>query len=489
VTREIVLPRVSLVLLVGASGSGKTTFAQRHFKPTEVLSSDRFRQMIGDDANDQRVSREAFEVLRFVAELRLSRWRLTVVDATNVRGERRRPFLDLARRRGIPAVAIVLDLPAEVSVERNRGRPEREVPEEVVREQQRRLARSLPGMADEGFAAVLVLRAPEEVDAVRIVRAAGRGSGSAVGGAVVPAGDAAAVARGQEAATGEAAEGSALEATPRADRVDRHAGPAADGYDIIGDVHGCADELEQLLERLGYEVIDRRPGRALDAGPLYRPPDGRIAVFLGDLVDRGPRILDTLRIVARMRVAGWAVSVMGNHEQKLLRKLQGRDVVGKSGLETTLAEIEALPARTRERFAADLRAWLESLPLYLTLDDDRVVVAHGGLREDLQGRDGGAVRSFALYGDPTGELDAYGLPIRRDWAAEYRGARFVAYGHTPVAEPKWAENAVDIDTGCAFGGSLTCLRWPERETVSVRAARVYRHPGRPFLPEHGQDAG
>ena len=477
-TREIVLPRVCLVLLVGASGSGKTTFAKRHFRPTEVLSSDLFREMIGDDANDQRVSREAFEVVRFVAELRLSRWRLTVIDATNVRRERRRPFLDLAKRRGIPAVAIVLDLPAQLSVERSRGRPEREVPEEVVLDQQRRLGKSLPGMAEEGFAAVHVLRTAEEVDGVRIVRAGGRGGERTEGEAA----DAAQAVDGGATTDGEPL-------APAAEAGDRHAGPAADGYDIIGDVHGCADELEQLLERLGYQVIDRRPGRGLDSGPLYRPPDGRIAVFLGDLVDRGPRILDTLRIVARMRAAGWAVSVMGNHEQKLLRKLQGRDVVVKSGLETTLAEIEALPAKSRDRFMADLRAWLESLPLYMILDEDRLVVAHGGLREDLQGRDGGAVRSFALYGDPTGDVDQYGLPIRRDWAAEYRGARFVAYGHSPVAEPKWAENAVDIDTGCAFGGSLTSLRWPEREIVSVRAARVYRHPGRPFLPEHADTAG
>ena len=107
------------------------------------------------------------------------------------------------------------------------------------------------------------------------------------------------------------------------------------------------------------------------------------------------------------------------------------------------------------------------------LDDGRLVVAHAGLKEEMQGRASGRVRDFALYGETTGETDEFGLPVRLDWAQNYRGRALVVYGHVAVSEPRWLNNTVNIDTGCAFGGRLTALRYPEKELVTVPAGRIY----------------
>ncbi|HEY2429765.1 MAG TPA: AAA family ATPase, partial [Acidimicrobiales bacterium] len=251
----ISIPKLSLVVLIGPSGSGKSTFARRHFRPTEILSSDGCRGWVSDDENDQSVTRDAFEVLRFVAAKRLALGRLTVIDATNVQPEARKPLVELARQYHCLPVAVVLDMPERTCQERNRGRPDRDFGPHVVRNQSSQLRRSLRGLRKEGFRHVFVMETPEEVEAAAVER--------------VPLWN---------------------------DRRDEH-GP----FDIIGDVHGCCDELEELLRRLGYEVAAYAPGMpALIAGPAYVHPEGRKAVFLGDLVDRGPRILDTVRLVATM---------------------------------------------------------------------------------------------------------------------------------------------------------------------------------------------
>ncbi len=251
-------------------------------------------------------------------------------------------------------------------------------------------------------------------------------------------------------------------------------------FDIIGDVHGCCHELERLLKQLGYVLQERRPGNGLSDGPVFMHPQGRIAVFLGGLVDRGPCILETLRLVHNMVIAGSGLSVIGNHDDKLLRKLKGHNVKIKHGLDITMAELEALPHEDRRHLGKALKAFLESLPYYLVLDHGRLVVAHAGLIEELQGKHNNRVKEFALYGAPTGEKDEYGLPVREDWAKSYSGDALVVYGHTPVAEPYWRNNTVDIDTGCIFGGYLTALRYPEREVVSVAADKVYYQSSKPF---------
>jgi protein phosphatase len=326
---EIFIPDLCLVALVGASGSGKSSFAKRHFKPTEVLSSDFCRGLVSDDENDQAATKDAFEVLNFIAAKRLAAGRLVVVDATNVQKEARKPLVALAREHDVLAVAIVLDLPEAVCRERNRSRPDRDFGPHVVRNQVRGLHRSLRGLKREGFRHVAVLSSPEEVEAAVLTR------------------------------------------RPLWTDHRGETGP----FDIIGDVHGCADELVELLEDLGYGV------EASDGGFEVRPPEGRRAVFLGDLVDRGPKTPDVLRLVMGMVGSGTAMCVPGNHDAKLVRALRGKDVQLKYGLSGTMEQLGTEPPEFRDEVAS----FLDRLVSHYVLDGGRLVVAHAGLKERFQG--------------------------------------------------------------------------------------------------------
>jgi diadenosine tetraphosphatase ApaH/serine/threonine PP2A family protein phosphatase len=252
---------------------------------------------------------------------------------------------------------------------------------------------------------------------------------------------------------------------PRIDR--RHdSGP----FDIVGDVHGCYDELRDLLARLGYRVDEQKT--AWEARVRLFHPEGRRLVFVGDLVDRGPNTPAVLQLAMDAVDDETALCVVGNHDDKLRRKLAGRRVKIAHGLAESLAQL----AETPRAFVDRVYYFLSALPPYLWLDGGRLVVAHAGLKTSLQGSDGERVRDFALYGDTTGEVDDVGLPVRRNWALKYRGRAAVVYGHTYVAQPEWVNNTIDIDTGCVFGGALTALRYPERELVLVPAKRVYWQP-------------
>ena len=169
---------------------------------------------------------------------------------------------------------------------------------------------------------------------------------------------------------------------------------------------------------------------------------------------------------------------------KLMRKLRGKNVPITHGLAESLAQLEAEP----EEFRQKVVAFLDDRVSHYVLDDGKLVVAHAGMKETMQGRGSGQVRDFALYGETTGETDEFGLPVRYNWAAEYRGRATVVYGHTPVFKPEWLNNTICVDTGCVFGGWLTALRYPERELVSVPAARTYWLPAKPFLAPDVQAA-
>ncbi|MCZ2815634.1 polynucleotide kinase-phosphatase [Modestobacter sp. VKM Ac-2984] len=427
--RELAVPELSLVVLIGASGSGKSTFARKHFRHTQVLSSDVCRGLVADDENDQSATPAAFAVLHAIAAARLRAGRLTVVDATNVKREDRASLVQLARDHDVLPLAIVLDVAEGVCLARNAARPDRDLAPTVVSRQRAELRRGLRGLSREGFRKVHLLSSPEEVDA--------------------------AVLTYEKAYSDLRAE----------------TGP----FDVVGDVHGCRAELEELLGRLGYELVRDPQGRPVDAVP----PAGRRAVFLGDLVDRGPDSPGVLRLVMGMVSAGHALCVPGNHENKLVKALRGRDVQITHGLETTLAQLEA---ETPE-FRREVEDFCYGLVSHYVLDGGALVVAHAGLTEELHGRASGRVRSFALYGDTTGETDEFGLPVRYPWAQDYRGRAMVLYGHTPVPEPEWVNNTMCLDTGCVFGGRLTALRYPERELVDVPAHRTWYEPARPFLSE------
>ena len=435
---KITIPELSLVILIGASGSGKSTFAHRHFRNTEILSSDFFRGLVSDDENDQSATKDAFESLHYILAKRLAAGRLTVIDATNVQKEARRPLLELARKYHFFAVAIALNLPESLCYERNQQRPDRQFGPHVVRNHTKGLRRSLKGLKREGFRYIYTLDSLEAIKAAKIER------------------------------------------QPLWNNRKYDHGP----FDIIGDLHGCCDELEQLLQQLGYQPQTvTKPTDSFWNFPVYTHPEGRRALFLGDLVDRGPRILDTVKLVHNMVTLESAVCIMGNHENKLLRLLNGRKVNMSYGLEQTVTEIEAIEENRRDQDKAEIRSFLNSLISHYVLDEGKLVVAHAGLREELQGRGSGYVRDFALYGETTGETDEFGHRVRYNWATDYRGKATVVYGHTPVMEPAWLNNTIDIDTGCVYGGRLTALRYPEKELVSVKALKVYREPSKPLDEE------
>ncbi|GAA2414960.1 polynucleotide kinase-phosphatase [Actinomadura vinacea] len=430
------VPEMGLVVLVGVSGSGKSHFARRHFKPTQVVSSDYCRGVVSDDENDQSATGDAFDLLHYIVRKRLRRGLLTVVDATNVQPKARESLLRIAKDHDVLSVAIVLDVPERVAADRNAARPERShLPDHVVPRQRRELRRGLRALQSREFKRSYVLEGTEAIDAATIVH--------------------------------EKAWNDKRELT----------GP----FDVIGDVHGCRAELEELLGDLGYEIERDALGRAAGANH----PGGRTAVFVGDLVDRGPDSPGVLRLVMGMVAAGQALCVSGNHEAKLVKALRGRKVRVAHGLAESLEQLAAEP----DDFRAGALAFMDGLISHYVLDDGRLVVAHAGLKEDYQGRASGRVRSFALYGDTTGETDEYGLPVRYPWARDYRGRAMVVYGHTPIPVPEWINNTICLDTGAVFGGRLTALRYPERELVSVAARQVWYEPTRPLEVPAAAPAG
>ncbi|MBU3888757.1 polynucleotide kinase-phosphatase [Methylosinus sp. KRF6] len=420
------IPDFCLVVLIGATGAGKSSFASRWFKPTEVISSDHCRGLVCDDETDQSASADAFALVAAIAEKRLKNRRLAVIDATNVRAADRKSWVELARRWHALPVAIVVDPGLDVCIERNKARPDRDfgpgVPQRMIQE----IHRGLRGLANEGFRQIWKLSSVAAIEAAVVER------------------------------------------RPMWTDKRDDAGP----FDVIGDVHGCLDELRRLLESLGYVVEGEGDAVAVSA------PHGRKLVFVGDLVDRGPDVPGVLRLAMAAQEAGVAYVVQGNHDRKLSRWLEGRKVTVGHGLQESIDQLAQEPAEFRERvktFLADLRS-------HYWLDGGKLAVAHAGLKEEMIGRGSPAVREFALFGETTGETDEFGLPVRLDWAANYRGRSAIVYGHTPTPDAEWVNNTICVDTGCVFGGKLTALRWPERGLVEVPAARVYCEPARPLAP-------
>ncbi len=334
----IEVPELCLLLLIGPAGAGKSTFAAARFKPTEVVSSDACRALIADDQDDQSATPAAFQVLHLIASLRLRRRRLTVVDAVNARPADRQPLLDLAREHDCAAVAVVLDLPAELCIDRDRARRGRTVGRRVIAAQQAAIGRSLPGLPAEGFAAVHVLSSTEDIEAATVRR--------------VP-----------------------LPVNRRWEQ-----GP----FDVVGDVHGRLDALVTLLERLGYRV-ERGPSGAAHPEAAAHPA-GRRAVFVGDLVDGRPDDAAVTRLVRGMVNAGTALAVLGDRDHEL---------------PGSLAEPEA--------------AFLRGLPSHLVLARGRLVVAHAGIRAEMQGRDSPRITRFCLTAarPPAGALPRVAGPDAR----------------------------------------------------------------------------
>lgn len=418
------IPDYSLILLFGASGAGKTTFAQQHFRPTEILSSDHFRAMVCDDENNQAVTATAFEALHKVLEARLTNRRLTVIDATNLTPKSRSPLLALAKRYHCPVLAMVLDLPLKTLLKRRKQRTDRTVPAAAVQSQHRLMHKNQGRLKGEGVKEVHHLKGPEQIAALRF------------------------------------------------ERIDYWAESKADKgpFDLIGDIHGCYDELVLLLHKLGYEI------RQQDSAPCAVHSQGRKLIFLGDLVDRGPKTPQVIRLVLATVNAGLGYCAPGNHDIKLCRKLKGNDVTIRHGLQESLDQLEAEP----QAFKQQIVTFFEEQPSHHIFDGGSLVAVHAGIKASFINRRSKRIWAFALYGDTTDELDEAGFPIRRNWATSYTGKAMIVYGHTPVPQPVWENNTINLDTGCVFGHSLTALRYPERLLVSVAAQAQYYQPGPSF---------
>jgi protein phosphatase len=422
------IPRFSLVFLIGTSGSGKSTFARKHFEPFEILSSDTFRGWVCNDENALDATSDAFEALYFILKKRLTRKLLTVIDATNLQDSARKGLLEIAKNFHCLSVAFVFHFPEKVCLERNRLRSDRQVPAYVIPQQYQQLLRAEKKLKKEGFHSIHRFETQTALDEVTLVR---------------------------EALWTERLE---------------EKGP----FDIIGDVHGCGEELVALLQKLGYTWEPEKDPRYTPC--TFSHPQQRRIIFLGDLVDRGPQVPQVLRVAMQLCHQGKALLVPGNHEVKLVKALRGASVKIAHGLEQSLEQIHKEPPA----FQTEVLTFLDRLVSHYLLDEGQLVVAHAGMKEDLQGRTSARVRDFALYGETTGEIDEFGLPVRYPWAESYRGKAMVVYGHTPVPSAEWLNHTINIDTGCVFGGELTALRYPEKELVAVKAKQVYFEPLKPF---------
>ncbi|MBL4847881.1 MAG: metallophosphoesterase [Planctomycetes bacterium] len=419
--RELEIPSPSLVLIWGCEGSGAGAFAERLFG-ARALRARTFRRAVSGEADAPRWAGPfAASVLATVAERRArgASGLPLAVEFEPWEGHDPTAFSTIARRAGLPCRVLALSVPARRCRAR---RPDLSVEETSA--QRKRFDQALGELRKRKGVSVEVLAHPDQITGWR---------------------------------------GRPLACDRRDER-----GP----FDLIGDVHGCYEELVLLLGQLGYTRDD--------AGG-YQHPEGRRLVFLGDFTDRGPRNLDALRLVMRA-VAGGALAVRGNHDDKLRRYLAGRKVSISHGLQVTVDELEALPEGEALPFRTAVEDFLADLPSHLVLDGGDLVAVHGGLEERLIGREGGRVDSFALYGDPSGKLDADGYPERRDWAQAYRGPAWIAYGHTPIGHAAWRHRTICIDQGCVFGGALSALRWPERTTLCVPAQSSHSPPRGSFRP-------
>ncbi|WP_019240521.1 MULTISPECIES: bis(5'-nucleosyl)-tetraphosphatase PrpE [Bacillus] len=233
--------------------------------------------------------------------------------------------------------------------------------------------------------------------------------------------------------------------------------------DIIGDIHGCLPEFEQLTTTLGYNWSS--------GIPIH--PEGRKLAFVGDLTDRGPQSIKVIEIVFELVKKKRAFYSPGNHCNKLYRYFLGRNVSITHGLETTVAEYKSLSPNEQKVISDKFIDLYENSPLYQVLDEGKIVIAHAGIRADYIGRTDKKVKTFVLYGDITGQFHPDGHPIRRNWAKYYKGSATIVYGHTPVIDPFILNNTYNIDTGCVFGGKLTALRYPEMKLVSVPSSMPY----------------
>ncbi|MGW8957420.1 polynucleotide kinase-phosphatase [Paenibacillus sp. NPDC055715] len=439
--RTIELPHAGLVVLVGASNSGKTTLLDRLVSEgilleTEIVSSDHFRKLVGDTEfidwrglprlesdvlfyEYQQMSAKAFEAMDTILAMRCRLNKLTVVDATHLYAEDRQKYVQLAGKANVPVIAIVLDVPESVLLERDSGR-EHPRGRQRVKQQAQQLKRNLRGLRAEGFDSCYVLKDVKEMSFVR-----------------------------------------------RDHPLFHEIGA---GIDIIGDIHGCYREMMEVIDQLGYTE---------DAEGLYRHFDGRKLVSVGDVMSRGPESLQAMCFWKKQVDAGLAYMIDSNHGWKIGRYLDGRKVTLSHGDERFAMELTQYEHKAgkeaAEQLRSELRDFLLAAPSHLIFGRDglrNVVVAHAGIKDHYIGKQSARISDYCRYGD-TEEQDANGKPIRKDWFVEHESGEIVVWGHDPRPQPTIVNQTVNIDQGVVFGGMLTAYRYPEKEFISVPAYENY----------------
>lgn len=439
---NIRLPYAGIVLLVGPSNSGKTTLLKQlvnngQILPSEIVSSDECRVLVSDvefidwtqRPNDeaeglfdayQKISAEAFKLMDTMIETRCRLNKLTFVDATHLYSDDRKKYISIANKHHVPIVSIVLDVDQTVLLERDRNR-ENPRGSRRIKQQYQVFKREKRFMKKEGYDKTYFL---SDTDQVEIFR-------------------------------------------ENTNPVHLDVG---NGIDIIGDIHGCYNELIQVLQKLGYMKNDE---------DYYVHPEGRKFLSLGDIMSRGPKSLQTMEFFLRHVEKGLAYMIDSNHGWKIARWLDGRKVMLNYGDELVEEEFiqfeEAYGIEKAEQLKHKLKQFLLAAPSHYVLTKNGVptlVCAHAGIKDEFIGKQSAHISDFCRYGDNEG-LDETGKPIRKDWTIHHKTKTLIVWGHDPKPKPLIMNNTVNIDQGVVFGGALTAYRYPEREFVSVQAEKDY----------------
>ncbi|MGM7636685.1 polynucleotide kinase-phosphatase [Bacillus sp. Hm123] len=440
---QITLPYAGIVLLVGPSNSGKTTFLQRLIDEqtivrSEVVSSDDCRVLVSDieymDWRDrpkleadqlfhqyQQISKEAFTMMDALVEARCRLNKLTFIDATHLHPDDRKRYISMARKHHVPIIAIILDAPQEVLLERDEQR-DHPRGKRKLKQQFQTFKREKRFMKKEGYKATYILDI-NDLTTLEMKRS-----------------------------------NNPIEVELQA------------GIDVIGDIHGCFDEMIALLEKLGYK---------LNEAGLYVHPDGRKFVSLGDVMSRSPRSLDTMLFFLRHIKAGLAYMIDSNHGWKIARWLDGRKVTLTHGDEQTAEEFvqfeEQFGQEETVKIKAELKELLLQAPSHYVFTQNglpALVCTHAGIKDKYIGKQSRRISDFCRYGDTDG-VDDNGKPLRKDWFIHHNHSTLIVWGHDPKPQPLMINNTMNIDQGVVFGGQLTALRFPEKEFVAIKAAKDY----------------
>lgn len=439
---EVVLPYAGIVLLVGPSNSGKSTLLKNlvekeQLLSSEVVSSDDFRVLVSDiefidwkqRSNDeadslydqyQKISGEAFSLMDSLIETRCRLNKLTIVDATHLHPDDRKRYITIAKNNHVPIVAIILDVEQNILLERDEFR-DNPRGKRRIKQQYQVFKREKRFIKKEGYHATYFIHNTDEIELKRHSK-------------------------------------NPIELD------------VAKGIDIIGDVHGCFDEMIQILEKLGYEQNHEK---------YFIHPEGRKFLSLGDVMSRGPKSLETMQFFLRHVNQDLAYMIDSNHGWKIARWLDGRKVTLNHGDELVEEEIKQFQEQYGEEqtveLKKELKKFLLNAPSHYVLTKNGVptlVCTHAGIKDEFIGKQSYDVSDFCRYGDTDGFDDA-GKPIRKDWSIHHKASTLIIWGHDPKPKPLIINNTINIDQGVVFGGELTALRYPEKEFVSVKAKKDY----------------